>query len=239
MGTIDAFTKSFKDDSSTMLIIKTINSDAYPDDKAKLMKKVAPYPTIQTLNQTLNRDEYNGLIKSCDALVSLHRAEGFGLTMFEAISVGKPVIATDFSGNRDFMHVGNSFPVPFSMIEVFDSNPIYQSGNFWADPDISEASRLMKFVRNNYPQSKAIAEKGREEFNSKYSLQNVGTRMKERLLLIREQQWLGRTDSNLEKEIVLIQHDLAKANQQIAYLERTLYTKIRRKFKQIFHPNRS
>jgi glycosyltransferase involved in cell wall biosynthesis len=187
MGVIEAFEKVFKDDLSTILIIKTIAGDNHPLARKQLLDRIANTANILTVDTTLGRDEYNGLIKSCDVLVSLHRGEGFGLTMFEAMSVGKPVIATNFSGNTDFMNDKNSFLVPYKMVEVANVNSNYTKGYSWAEPDIDKAAELMKTVRSDYNRAKEIANKAQLELNTNYSLEKVGERMKTRLELIYQQ----------------------------------------------------
>lgn len=187
IGVIEAFELAFKDDLSTILIIKTIAGDNHPFAKKQLQERIVNTPNILTVDTTLGRDEYNGLIKSCDALVSLHRGEGFGLTMFEAMSIGKPVIATNFSGNTDFMNEGNSFLVPYQMVEVNNVNSNYTKGYYWAEPDTNKAAELMKTVRNDYHHAKEVGNKAQLELSANYSLEKVGSRMRSRLELIYEQ----------------------------------------------------
>jgi glycosyltransferase involved in cell wall biosynthesis len=97
---------------------------------------------IQLITETLDRPEVLGLINACDAYVSLHRAEGFGRTLAEAMLLGKPVVATNYSGNADFM-INGSFPVDFQLIAV--AKDTYQWVDehdqcVWADAQIKHAS---------------------------------------------------------------------------------------------------
>ena len=67
-------------------------------------------------------------MSSCDAYVSLHRSEGIGLTIAEAMGLGKPVIATGWSGNTDFMDVSNAFPVGYRLVEIEENVGPYHGG---------------------------------------------------------------------------------------------------------------
>ena len=86
------------------------------------------------------------MLARADAYVSLHRAEGFGLTIAEAMMMGKPVIATGYSGNLDFMTEENSFLVPYAVAEVPPGCEPYRPGTPWAEPDVGEAARMMRRV---------------------------------------------------------------------------------------------
>src|SRR5439155_1012901 len=87
-----------------------------------------------------------GLIRLCDAYVSLHRAEGFGYTLAEAMALERPVVATYYSGNVDFMTPWNSFPVPYRLAEIPEDRGRYAKGRVWADPDLAAAADLMRAV---------------------------------------------------------------------------------------------
>src|SRR5213075_2525779 len=94
----------------------------------------------------VSTDELRGLISSCDAYVSLHRSEGIGLTIADAMGLGKPVIATGWSGNTDFMDVSNAFPVGYRLVELEENVGPYQAGEVWAEPSVEHAADLMRFV---------------------------------------------------------------------------------------------
>src|SRR6185503_9333255 len=101
------------------------------------------------LDDTFTRDEVNGLINICDCLVSLHRSEGFGLTMAEAMFLSKPVVATGYSGNLDFTRPDNSFLVGYRLCPVGAGCEPYDSHCLWADPNIDEAIQQMRAVFQN------------------------------------------------------------------------------------------
>ena len=82
----------------------------------------------------------------CDCYVSLHRSEGLGLTMAEAMALGKPVIATGYSGNLHFMTPDNSYLVDYSRVAVPSGCDPYPAGAKWAEPDAEQAAELMRLV---------------------------------------------------------------------------------------------
>lgn len=145
LAVVDAFKAAFGDDPSVRLVIKHIHSEKFGVDFERFSRHAAG-PNISVMGGRLSRDEVCKLIASCDCYVSLHRAEGFGLTIAEAMAAGKPVIATAFSGNTDFMDVNNSFPVRYRLAELERNYPPYEKGMVWAEPDVGHASGLMRHV---------------------------------------------------------------------------------------------
>jgi glycosyltransferase involved in cell wall biosynthesis len=99
-------------------VIKTIHGEKYPKKYAELLDLLENDERIHVINKVLSRDEMYGLIKVCDCYVSLHRSEGFGLGIAEAMLLGKPVIATGYSGNMDFMRPDNSCLIDYSLVDV-------------------------------------------------------------------------------------------------------------------------
>ncbi len=113
------------------LVLKTMNSN--PDNpKWRNFKKLCQQDErITLIEKTLDREIVLGLVNACDAYLSLHRSEGFGRTLAEAMLMGKPVIATDFSGNADFIHAPLAYPVRWKKKKV-------KSGEY---PFITQASK--------------------------------------------------------------------------------------------------
>ena len=123
------------------------------------------------------------LIAASDCVVSLHRSEGFGLVLAEAMLLGKPVIATAYSGNLDFTTPGNSFLVSYKLQNVGPGNPPYPEHCLWADPCLQDAAHQMRTVYENERLREQRAQAGRELIESRFSPAAVGAAMKERLLL--------------------------------------------------------
>ena len=101
---------------------------------------------IRILRDILSRDEMYDLLRLCDAYVGLHRSEGYGLPLVEAMALGKPVIGTDYSGNVDFMDSSNSYPVRYQMTTIEQDHGPYRRGAKWAEPDVEHAAEQMRRV---------------------------------------------------------------------------------------------
>lgn len=144
---VAAFRQAFDDGSGgKRLLVKSTNGDRFPERLAALRNAVADDPRIEVRDGFLSREEMFGLQNSIDCYVSLHRSEGFGLGMAECMYLGKPVIATGYSGNLDFMDGDNSLLVDCKMIPVRDGEYPYWQGQRWADPDVAQAARFMRQV---------------------------------------------------------------------------------------------
>jgi glycosyltransferase involved in cell wall biosynthesis len=145
-GAIEAFRRAFDGDPACELVIKTQNGDAFPDLLAAL-RATAP-ANVRVVDAIWPYSEVKRLIAGADVLMSLHRAEGFGLTPAEAMAMGVPVLATAFSGVVDFMDADCAMLVPYSLIQVDDPQGIYR-GQQWADPDLDAAAEGLRRLRDN------------------------------------------------------------------------------------------
>lgn len=158
LGLVEAYTKAFAPDDGAHLVIKSINGYQHTADQEALRQAVVHRPDIVLIDAMLNEADRNRLTAACDCYVSLHRSEGFGLTMAEAMYLGKPVIATGYSGNMDFMTDENSRLVRFSRERIgFGAEP-YDAEEHWAEPDLEHAAVLMREVFDNQGLSQRIGE---------------------------------------------------------------------------------
>jgi glycosyltransferase involved in cell wall biosynthesis len=144
-GVIKAFQQAFRKDEEVLLVIKSINGAARNEDRA-LLHQTATDPRIRFLESHLTGAQMNTLIASCDCYVSLHRSEGLGLGMAQAMALAKPVIATGYSGNLEYMNAENSLLVDFKLITLEEDYGVYEKGSRWAEPDIEHAAELMRWV---------------------------------------------------------------------------------------------
>jgi glycosyltransferase involved in cell wall biosynthesis len=117
----------------------------------------------------------------CDCYVSLHRSEGLGLTMAEAMGRGKPVIATGYSGNMDFTNEENSYLVNYSLVPIGPHHEPYPSTQKWADPDLEHAARLLRHVYENRAEAAAKGRRGAEVIAQRYSIDSCSRFLVERL----------------------------------------------------------
>jgi glycosyltransferase involved in cell wall biosynthesis len=181
IAVIEAFKQAFeRSNPDVLLVIKFSNGHRYPD-QVELVKNVAAGYPIQFIEGHLRKDEVNALFYNCDCYVSLHRSEGFGLTMAESMYYGKPVIATNYSANVEFMNVGNSFLVKYDMVDIEENVGSYQKGNTWADPDIEQTACLMHYVFHNYEQALQVGARASRDVRAKLSPQAIGRRLRERV----------------------------------------------------------
>lgn len=144
----DAVIKAFKFAfpghlTDVCLVVKSINGEQSPEDLAKLKASLCDDPRIIWVDAYLSTEEMRGLLNVADAYVSLHRAEGLGLGMAESMYLGKPVIATAYSGNMEFMNIDNACLVPYKLIPVAAGAYPYHTGQQWADPDVLTAAAWM------------------------------------------------------------------------------------------------
>ena len=151
LGAIIAFKKLLSDNliqNKIHLVLKTSNQHADKKGSRLLMEQIHGMPRncYTIINDTLQRDEMLMLMNSCDCLLSLHRSEGFGLHLCEAMLMGKIVIATNWSGNTDYMTNKNSFLVDHKLVELENDVGPYQKGVKWADPSVEHTISIMKEV---------------------------------------------------------------------------------------------
>jgi glycosyltransferase involved in cell wall biosynthesis len=180
-GAIKAFKEAFQANEGAQLVVKSINGRARPREYEKLMWLRDGREDIILLDQHLDSDESASLIAESDCYVSLHRSEGLGLGMAEAMLLGKPVIATGYSGNLDFMNSDNSYLVPWTYTSVGAGANAYPSDALWAEPDLIEASRLMRHVFENQFEASALGHRARVSIEENFSAQVTGARMAARL----------------------------------------------------------
>ena len=157
-GVIEAFKKAFPEPGKAQLIIKSINGDKRIEAQEKLRYASHDRSDIILVERYLSREELDGLMWNCDCYVSLHRSEGFGQTLAETMAIGKPVIATGYSGNLGFMTPDNSYLVDHTMTSVPPGSDPYPPTSSWADPDIDQAAAYMREV---FDEPEAAAARGR------------------------------------------------------------------------------
>ncbi len=158
LGLIDAFCRAFTPGEGPTLVVKAVNGDRCLGDLERLRHAIGDRPDIFLIDRYLSSQENAALMNMADCYVSLHRSEGFGLTMAESMSLGKPVIATAYSANLEYMSEATAYLVRAGMTEVPEGAAPYPAGSQWGDPDLDEAARLMRAVVDD---PAAAAEMGR------------------------------------------------------------------------------
>jgi glycosyltransferase involved in cell wall biosynthesis len=158
VGLIEAFCRAFAPGEGPVLVLKTINAEQRILESEKLKYAIADHPDVVLLDGYLSALEKNTLTALCHCYVSLHRSEGYGLTMAEAMALAKPVIATGYSGNLEFMTPANSYLCRFTSREIGAGCDPYPPDAHWSEPDVDHAAALMREV---YTDQAAAVERGR------------------------------------------------------------------------------
>jgi Glycosyl transferases group 1 len=195
VGLIEAFKRAFAPGEGPQLLIKTINAPLRPLAEEELLWAAHERPDIHIVDRSLDSHELAGLMAACDCYVSLHRSEGFGLTLAEAMAIGKPVIATRYSGNLDFMNDENSYLVDYEIGRVGAECEIYPADGEWAEPNREHAAELMRLVCAHPHEAARIGGRARADVESKLSPLVTGTAMRRRLERLRAGDSPSRTPS--------------------------------------------
>jgi len=184
LGLIEAFKKAFAPGEGPMLILKSINGETRPEGFAELKAATEGREDILIMNRYLDSTQSAALMNLCDCYVSLHRSEGLGLTIAEAMLLGKPVIATGYSGNLDFMTPETSYLVPWKRVRVGEGAEAYDANASWAEPDLDAAAAIMKNVYSNPDEARRVAMAGKIDLETRFTPEQTGLRMKQRLVTL-------------------------------------------------------
>ncbi len=186
MATVAAFRQAFAPERrDVMLVFKTKTIAAVDEqrrDASKLAAVVGEDPRIRLINEIFSRDQILDLIDCCDAYVALHRAEGFGLPLAEAMKMGKPVIATNYSGNTDFMTRENSCLVDYTLIEAKRGESYnFEESSVWADADVAQAARFMARLVEDPDAAARLGAAAKNTIDTRHDFQVIGERYRQRL----------------------------------------------------------
>ena len=190
LGVLETFQLAFPDLKENVgLIIKSTGSDPYgtarehheADVGEQFRASIEKDPRIRIVHDTMSRQRMLGLIRACDCYVSLHRAEGFGLGMAEAMSFGKAVIGTGYSGSTDFLSAETGFPVAYHLRSVKPGEYFWQEDQVWAEPNIDSAVAMFRLAFGDVKARTLRAAAGKALVDRKYSKAAVGAAVEERI----------------------------------------------------------
>jgi hypothetical protein len=181
VGLIEAFRRAFAPGEGPQLLIKTINAPLRPLAEEEVLWAAHGREDIHVVDRSLSGEQLGGLMAACDCYASLHRAEGFGLTMAEAMAIGKPVIGTGYSGNVDFMNGENSYLVDYAPGRVGPDCEIYPPEGEWAQPSVEHAAELMRRVYGEPEEAARRGTRAAEDIARTLSPQATGAAMRRRL----------------------------------------------------------
>lgn len=168
-GAIKAFLRAFPKSGSAKLFVKSINADKYPSELGSLIDISNGRKDIIFFDGHLSPFEYHGLLELSDIFLSLHRSEGYGLNMADAMARRTPVIATGYSGNLDYMDKDSSILVPFEKIPVTKYAGL-RVDTQWADPDLEFASQAILQLFHDPERALQLGHEGFEKVKNENSL---------------------------------------------------------------------
>jgi glycosyltransferase involved in cell wall biosynthesis len=184
-GVITAFQRAFpRSDANTpavRLLIKASSADQFPEQSAALKALSDGDPRIHWIEALLPQAELDALYAEADALVSLHRAEGFGLTLAEAMALGIPVIATGYSGNLEFMPAGSAELIPWTPTTIQSTRGDYVAGARWAEPDLNAAAAAMRRLALDPEAARQLGERGQAIVGERLSSKRLSAVVRQRL----------------------------------------------------------
>ena len=189
IGVLKAFQAAFPDTANVRLVIKTQNRDNISDAvQARIWQicegLIANDPRIVVLNETLSYSDLIALKKGADCYVSLHKSEGWGFGMIEAMNLGVPVIATAYSGNMEFCTPDTAFLVDYEETLLGPDDYIFvRQGQKWAEPSIDSAAAQMRLVYSDPEARTAKTETAMRYVRENFSDTAIATRYRARLIL--------------------------------------------------------
>lgn len=187
LGVLRAFKAAFESSDTAVGLVMKFNN---PDHRQPLMQSVrdetARWENVFVIDRVMNRAEVTSLIKACDCFVSLHRSEGFGLGPAEAMSLAKPAIITNWSGNVDYMTADNSIAIDYELVKLGQDHGPYKAHQTWAEPDLDQASYWMKRLAADPSLGHRLGRHAQQTITTLYSPEVVGKLIQARLTQIRE-----------------------------------------------------
>jgi glycosyltransferase involved in cell wall biosynthesis len=156
LAAIRAFRRAFGDDPECQLVLKCVNGCSFSKGLQLIKQEVDAASNVVFVDKPMSTCGIAGLYDQADALLSLHRSEGFGLTIAEAMLRGLPVVCTNWSGNVDFLSPEVGVPIRFRLLPAQDPQGTYEHPEMaWAEPDVDEAAAALKILRSD-PQRREL-----------------------------------------------------------------------------------
>ncbi len=167
------------------LVLKLSGVHKSPQEFGKLSHYIAPFKDhVLLLDRILSDEEMAGLLRCCDCFVSLHRSEGFGRGLAEAMSKGKPVIATAYSGNMDFMNADNALLVDYELVPVAEGGYPFATGQVWAEANIDQAANYMALLYDDPAFGRLLGKRAKDAIRKTNGYMEIGALYRDRILAI-------------------------------------------------------
>ncbi len=185
LAAIRAFRRAALPHEAAVLVLKFTNPGIRPGRRPPALR--GGFRPQRRLRRSLSRSAPTSvaLINTADCYLSPHRAEGFGLTLLEAMRLGKPVIGTAYSGNMDFMTPDNSYLLDYSLVTLTRDYGPYFRGAVWADPDVEHAARLIRDVVHNRSEAALRGARARADVERDWNPVATGRAVRDRLEAVR------------------------------------------------------
>lgn len=181
LAAVQAFAKAFQGNRHVGLVIKAMGLDRASAGWQAVEAVIKGDERVTVIDRMLSRNELTCLSASCDAYVSLHRAEGFGRIIAETMLLGVPTITTNFSGNVDFCLPTTSYLVDGPLVPLRHEDYIFADGQHWCDPDVDQAAQQMRRLYEDTAHTKALADAARDLIRNQYSPEAAGAAYRRRL----------------------------------------------------------
>lgn len=169
------------------VVFKTSNSASHSFQYKDLIATIEALNLkkhVVIIDKFLSRQEFITLLSSMNCYISLHRGEGLGLGMMEAMYLNIPVIATNYSGNTDFCNKSTATLVNYSIVPCKDKNPVYSLVKEWAEPDIEDAAAKMIKVMEGGEIIKRMTKNAKEFVDNNYSKEKFSKRLNDILTVV-------------------------------------------------------
>ncbi|WP_341313003.1 glycosyltransferase family 4 protein [Paraburkholderia sp. IMGN_8] len=184
---IMAFKQAFaKETSGVGLVIKAMNARDDDPTWRQVRELAAADDRIHIVSERLNRQDTIDFMACCNAYISLHRSEGFGRVIAEAMALGQPVVATNFSGNVDFCDEQTAFLVDGELVPLRPGDYLFHEGQYWCDPDVGIAASQIARAFGDADLRERIAKAGRARIERDHSMAAVARAYAQRLDEIRK-----------------------------------------------------
>ncbi|HWR98520.1 MAG TPA: glycosyltransferase [Candidatus Methanoperedens sp.] len=180
LGAARALARAFHGRDDVTVVLKVNSGDRLPFRRGVAAVRAVLENAgihVRLITHRMRRSEVEGLMAQLDLYVSLHRAEGFGYSLAEAMWLGVPVVATGYSGNMDFMREDNSHLVRYREVVLRCNEGPFQPGTVWAEPDVEHAAALCDLVYGDRAAARAKAERGARDVRSGFSVEAVAARL--------------------------------------------------------------
>jgi len=156
---LKAISEEFQSDMDVVFVVKTNNNEKFTEKEERfknIVKSLGLFSRVTIIKNPLSRNEFMTLINAMDCYISLHRGEGLGLGIIEALALHKPVIATNYGGNTEYMNNPLAYAVNYTLVQANDDYCHYKNVKYWAEPDLNCAKKHLREVYTRYNLNKYI-----------------------------------------------------------------------------------